>query len=34
LYAPVLVIWKIKQYLQALLSRGELGWKRTSRNEE
>jgi 1,2-diacylglycerol 3-beta-glucosyltransferase len=34
LYAPLLIIWKLKQYTQALLSRGHMGWKRTARNNE
>jgi 1,2-diacylglycerol 3-beta-glucosyltransferase len=34
LYAPLLILWKLKQYVQALLVRGPLGWKRTARNEE
>ncbi|MBE0695333.1 MAG: glycosyltransferase, partial [Anaerolineaceae bacterium] len=32
IYAPVLVVWKLKQYLEALFGRAQLGWTRTKRN--
>lgn len=31
-YAPVLIVWKLKQYLVALLTRTQPGWTRTTRN--
>lgn len=33
LYAPLLMAWKLKQYAEALLSRKQLNWIRTERNE-
>jgi cellulose synthase/poly-beta-1,6-N-acetylglucosamine synthase-like glycosyltransferase len=32
IYAPVLVVWKLKQYLEALFGKTKLGWIRTKRN--
>jgi cellulose synthase/poly-beta-1,6-N-acetylglucosamine synthase-like glycosyltransferase len=32
IYAPVLIVWKLKQYLEALFGRAQLGWTRTKRN--
>ena len=31
-YAPVLIVWKLKQYLEALQARTQPGWTRTTRN--
>ena len=33
IYAPLLVVWKLKQYAESLLSRKQLNWIRTERNE-
>jgi cellulose synthase/poly-beta-1,6-N-acetylglucosamine synthase-like glycosyltransferase len=32
LYAPILIVWKLKQYGEAILGRAQLGWVRTARN--
>lgn len=32
IYAPVLIVWKLKQYLEALFGRAQLSWIRTKRN--
>lgn len=33
LYAPLLIIWKVRQYAEALFTRKQPGWIRTERNE-